>query len=131
MLGLEVVAWGGFEPMSEGVALVVRRNAFRFALTGLVGIWLSGCADATRFADNGNPFSNPFASAPGDATAPTPRVASTPLAAPKPYNRSFATDARPSPTAVASAPAPAPEATGAIRPRIEPVGGSSKGWTAV
>src|SRR5436305_1557292 len=34
--------------MREGVAESVRRNAFRFAMTGIVGIWLSGCADATR-----------------------------------------------------------------------------------
>src|SRR5690348_9274610 len=99
--------------MSEGVALAVRRNAFRFALTGLVGIWLSGCADATRFADSGSPFSNPFATASNDAVAPTPRVASTPLAAAKP-NRDYATAAQPSPAAVAAAPIPAPEATGSI-----------------
>ena len=117
--------------MSEGVALAVRRNAVRFALTGMVGIWLSGCADATRFADNGSPFSNPFATASNDAVAPTPRVASTPLAVGKPYDNNYATAARPSPTAVAAAATPAPEATGAIRPRIEPVGGSAKGWTAV
>ncbi|MDE3175332.1 MAG: peptidoglycan DD-metalloendopeptidase family protein [Pseudomonadota bacterium] len=117
--------------MSEGVALAVRRNAFRFALTGLVGIWLSGCADATRFADGGNPFSNPFATASNDAVAPTPRVSSSPLAAGKPYNNNYATAARPSPSAVAAAATPAPEATGAIRSRIEPVGGTAKGWTAV
>src|SRR5437868_12839877 len=127
MLWVEVFAWGGSKPMSEGVAIAVRRNAFRFALTGLVGIWLSGCADATRFADAGNPFANPFASASNDAAAPTPRVASAPLAAPKPYDGKLATDARPSPTAVAAAPAPAPESTGSIRPQSDPVGGSARG----
>jgi murein DD-endopeptidase MepM/ murein hydrolase activator NlpD len=119
--------------MRESVASIVRRNAFRFAMTGIVGIWLSGCADATRFADSGNPFSNPFASAPsGDAGAPTPRVASTPLASAQPYKRSYAADARPSPSVSGGAPIPAPEATGSIRPtRPDPVGGSSVGWTAV
>ncbi len=123
---------GGFEPMSEGVASTIRRNAFRFALTGIVGIWLSGCADATRFADSSNPFSNPFASgsASDDSLAPTPRVASRPLASARP-NGNYATAARPSPTAVASAPIPAPYSTGAIQSRPEPVGGSAAGWSAV
>ncbi len=116
---------GGYDPMSECVALSVRRSA-GFALTGFVGIWLSGCADATRFADNGSPFSNPFAVASNDAAAPTPRVASKPLAA-SPY----ATAARPSPTAIASAPASAPATTGSLHPRPEAVGGSAAGWTAV
>ena len=112
------VAWGRLGPMRESVASIVRRNAFRFAMTGIVGIWLSGCADATRFADSGNPFSNPFASAPSaDAGAPTPRVSSTPLASAQPYKRSYAADARPSPSVSAAAPIPAPEATGSIRPR--------------
>jgi len=118
--------------MREGVASIVRRNAFRFAMTGIVGIWLSGCADATRFADGGNPFSNPFASAPNpDVGAPTPRVSSTPLASSSSYNKNYAAAARPSPSVVASAPLPAPEATGSIHPRGEAVGGSSTGWTAV
>jgi murein DD-endopeptidase MepM/ murein hydrolase activator NlpD len=115
--------------MTEGVASIVKRNAFRFAMTGLVGIWLSGCADATRFADSGSPFSNPFA---GDSAAPTPRVASTPLVSERPLNRNYAAAARPSPSVASAAPMPAPEATGSIRPsRPEPVGGSSTGWTAV
>jgi murein DD-endopeptidase MepM/ murein hydrolase activator NlpD len=115
--------------MSEGVAAAVRRNAFRFALTGLVGIWLSGCADATRFSDSGNPFANPFASASSDSAAPTPKVAATPLATATPRSSGYATAASPSPSAVASAPTPAPDTTGSIR--AEPVGGSATGWTAV
>ena len=127
---------GGLKPMSEGVAGVVRRNAVRFALTGIVGIWLSGCADATRFADSpnpfsSNPFSNPFSTASNDSVAPTPRVSSQPLASAKSYNRSYATSARPSPVAVASAPAPSLSSTGSIRPDPQPVGGSASGWTAV
>ena len=111
--------------MSDCVALSVRRSA-GFALTGLVGIWLSGCADASRFADSGSPFSNPFAVASNDAAgAPTPKVNSRPL--PSPY----ATAARPSPTAVASAPTPAPVTTGSIHARADAVGGSAAGWSAV
>jgi murein DD-endopeptidase MepM/ murein hydrolase activator NlpD len=117
--------------MSEGVASTFRRNAYRFALTGIVGIWLSGCADATRFADSSNPFANPFSSASNDAAAPTPQIASTPLAAAKPYNTSYAAPARQSPTAVASSQTPTPSATGSIRSDIQPVGGSASGWTAV
>ncbi len=117
--------------MVEGVTAKIRRSAWRFALTGIVGIWLSGCADATRFADSGNPFSNPFATASGGAGAPTPQVAATPLAAAKPYGNGYATAARPSPAAVASGSTPTPEATGAIRSSAQPVGGSAAGWTAV
>ena len=117
--------------MSEGVTTVFRRNAFRFALTGLVGIWLSGCADATRFSESPNPFSNPFSTASNDSVAPTPRVSSRPLASAKPYNRSYAAAARPSPVAVAAAPAPSLASTGAIRAGAQPVGGSAAGWSAV
>ena len=115
----------GFDPMSDSVALVVRRSA-GFALTGFVGIWLSGCADASRFADSSSPFSNPFAVASNDAAAPTPRVSSQPLASSR-----YATAARPSPTAVASLSTPAPATTGSLHPRPDPVGGSAVGWTAV
>src|SRR5580698_1733009 len=112
--------------MSDRVALAVQRNAFRFALTGLLGIWLSGCADATRFGESGSPFSNPFASS--NDGAPTPNVSATPLAqahAPRP---AYAVAARPSPVAVSSASAPTPDTTGAVR--AQPVGGSANGWTA-
>jgi murein DD-endopeptidase MepM/ murein hydrolase activator NlpD len=122
--------------MSEGVTEIFRRNAVRFALTGIVGIWLSGCADATRFADSpnpfsSNPFSNPFSTASSDSTAPTPRISSRPLAEAKPYNRNYATAARPSPVAVAAAPTPSLRSTGSIRPNPQPVGGSAAGWSAV
>ena len=115
--------------MSEVFAATLRRNAFRFALTGLSGVWLSGCADATRFSDAGNPFSNPFGVASNDAATPTPRVSSTPLAAGKPYNSNYAAAPAKSPATYASAP-PTPESTGAIR-HVDPVGGSATGWTAV
>ncbi len=115
--------------MREDVVSIVRRSAFRFAMTGIVGIWLSGCADATRFADSSSPFSNPFAS---DASAPTPRVGATPLVSERPLKGSYAAAARPSPRVASATSMPDPEATGSIRPsRIEPVGGSARGWTAV
>ena len=111
--------------MSDCVAFYVRRSA-GFALTGLAGIWLSGCADASRFADSGSPFSNPFSVASNDAAAPTPHVTSRTLA-----KSPYATAARPSPMAVASAPNPAPATTGSLRARPDAVGGSAAGWSAV
>jgi murein DD-endopeptidase MepM/ murein hydrolase activator NlpD len=125
--------------MSEYAAVFVRRNVVRFALTGLVGIWLSGCSqDMSRmnepvansfsnpFASTSNPFSNPFASASNTTgAAPTPKVASAPLGS----NSSMATAARTAPpAAIASAPLPAPVA--AAQPK-QPVTGFSNGWTAV
>lgn len=118
--------------MSGDVSSTIRRNAWRFAMTGIVGIAVSGCADATRFSDSASPFTNPFASASAnrDAVAPTPQVSTRPLASARPSS-AYATAARPSPAVVASAPTPGPEATGSIHSRIEPVGGTSAGWTAV
>jgi murein DD-endopeptidase MepM/ murein hydrolase activator NlpD len=113
--------------MSDRVALAVQRNAFRFALTGLLGIWLSGCADATRFGESGNPFGNPFASASNDG-APTPNVSATPLAQTNAPRPGYAVAARPSPVAVASSSTATPDSTGALR--AQPVGGSANGWTA-
>src|ERR1700677_1418398 len=106
--------------MTDCAELFVKRNVVRFALTGLVGIWLSGCsADTSRFADggnpfaNGNPFGNPFSTASNNAAAPTPRVASTPLAS---ANPNYVTSAHPNPVAVSALPAPtAPATTGQIR----------------
>ena len=122
--------------MTDCAELFVKRNVVRFALTGLVGIWLSGCsADTARFADgspfgNGNPFVNPFSTASNDAATPTPRVASTPLAS---ANPNYVASAHPNPVAVSALPAPAaPGATGQIRPPAnQPVQGSAVGWTAV
>jgi murein DD-endopeptidase MepM/ murein hydrolase activator NlpD len=122
--------------MTDCAELFVKRNVVRFALTGLVGIWLSGCsADTSRFAGgnpfaNGNPFGNPFSTASNDAAAPTPRVAATPLAS---ANPSYVASAHPNPVAVSALPAPtAPAATGQIRPPAsQPVQGSAVGWTAV
>jgi murein DD-endopeptidase MepM/ murein hydrolase activator NlpD len=115
--------------MSDCVALTVKRSA-SLALTGIVGIWLSGCAESGRFADNGNPFANPFATASNDTPAtstPTPKISSKPL----PPAGGYATSARPSPTAVSSTPTPAPATTGSIHPRSDAVGGTAAGWTAV
>jgi murein DD-endopeptidase MepM/ murein hydrolase activator NlpD len=105
--------------MTDYVAVFVRRNAARFALTGLVGIWLSGCsADSSRFSQSmGGPFNNPFASAPASASA------STSLA-----NPSYVAAAHPNPVAVSPVPAPGPATTGQIR---QPVTGFGNGWTAV
>jgi murein DD-endopeptidase MepM/ murein hydrolase activator NlpD len=111
--------------MSERVALAVQRNAFRFALTGLLGIWLSGCADATRFGESGSPFSNPFAS---NDSAPTPNVSAAPLAQTNAPRQNYAVAAHPSPVAVSSLPTPAAEQTGAVRGQV---GGNANGWSAV
>jgi murein DD-endopeptidase MepM/ murein hydrolase activator NlpD len=114
--------------MTDCAELFVKRNVVRFALTGLVGIWLSGCsADTSRFGDS--PFANPFSTASNDAATPTPRVASTPLAS---ANPKFVTSAHPNPVAVSALPAPAPATTGQIRqPASQPVQGSAVGWTPV
>jgi murein DD-endopeptidase MepM/ murein hydrolase activator NlpD len=111
--------------MTDCVAVFVRRNAVRFALTGLAGIWLSGCsADSTRFSQSmGGPFNNPFASASDSGGAPAPRVTSAPLANPK-----YVTAAHPNPVTVSALPTPAPASTGEIR---QPVTGFGNGWTAV
>ncbi len=119
--------------MSECASLWVRRNGFRFALTGLVGVWLSGCsADVTRLSDPiGNPFSNPFSTASNDSAAPTPKVTSSPLASNNP-NPNFVAAAHPSPVAVSALPTPEPSTTGQIRAAASaPVGGSTAGWSAV
>jgi len=115
--------------MTDCAELFVKRNIFRFALTGLVGIWLSGCsADATRFGE-GNPFTNPFSTASNDAAAPTPKVGSTPLAS---ANPKYVTAAHPNPVAVSALPTSSPASTGQIRPSaVQPVKGSAVGWTAV
>ena len=115
--------------MTDCAELFVKRNIFRFALTGLVGIWLSGCsADATRFGE-GNPFTNPFSTASNDAAAPTPKVGSTPLAS---ANPKYVAAAHPNPVAVSALPTSSPVSTGQIRPSaVQPVKGSAVGWTAV
>jgi murein DD-endopeptidase MepM/ murein hydrolase activator NlpD len=115
--------------MTDCAELFVKRNIFRFALTGLVGIWLSGCsADATRFGE-GNPFTNPFSTASNDAAAPTPKVGSTPLAS---ANPKYVAAAHPNPVAVSALPTSSPVSTGQIRSSaVQPVKGSAVGWTAV
>ncbi len=122
--------------MRNVAAFDVKRWASRAALTGLVGVWLSGCSsDSTRLSDsfNSDPFSNPFATASNDGAAPTPRVASTALSAPMP-NAGYAAAAHPSPVAVASLPPVAPATTGQIRsapPVVHEASGSANGWSAV
>src|SRR5271170_3628509 len=100
--------------MTDCAELFVKRNIFRFALTGLVGIWLSGCsADANRFGE-GNPFTNPFSTASNDAAAPTPKVGSTPLAS---ANPKYVAAPHANPVAVSALPTrAAPVSTGQIRP---------------
>ena len=119
--------------MSEGAAFFVRRYGLRLTVTGLVGIWLSGCStDSSRFSEGvANPFSNPFSTA-SNESAPVRRVTSAPLA--QASNPNYAVVAHPSPVAVASLPNPAPAATGRIpTPSVQPtpIGGSSAGWSAV
>ncbi|MGO4869294.1 MAG: peptidoglycan DD-metalloendopeptidase family protein [Roseiarcus sp.] len=73
-----------------------------------------------------SPFSNPFATASNDAGAPTPQVASAPLAAPDPAA------ANPSPVAVAALSPAAPAPTNPIRSSAaQPVTGFGNGWSAV
>ena len=116
--------------MTDCAELFVKRNIFRFALTGLVGIWLSGCStDATRFGE-GNPFTNPFSTASDDAAAPTPKVGSTPLAS---ANPKYVAAPHGNPVTVSALPTrAAPASTGQIRPSaVQPVQGSAVGWTPV
>ena len=119
--------------MSKCAAFVVRRGAARAALTGLVGIWLSGCsANSSRLSGAfDSPFSNPFATASNDVGAPTPQVASAPLP-PAASNADYAAAAHPSPVAVAALSPAAPTRTGQIKDSADqPVAGSGKGWSAV
>jgi murein DD-endopeptidase MepM/ murein hydrolase activator NlpD len=111
--------------MREFAAFVARRGAVRVALTGMVAIWVAGCADSDRFdqsyAPSADPFSNPFASNSGPSAAPTPSVASAPLAAPG----AVQTASIP-PASAPAAPAPAYHVAS-----NQPVGGSAAGWSIV
>ena len=94
--------------MSDCVAWTRGRAFPRLALAGLGLLLLSGCSsDVTRFTQSQSPFSNPFAS---NTAAPTPGVTASPLAQG----------------------APAASATRAASlPKLQAVGGSAVGWTAV
>jgi len=112
--------------MREFAAFVARRGAVRVALTGLIGVWLAGCApDSDRFsqsyAPTADPFSNPFASNAAPSAAPTSSVASAPLAPPAPV----ATASIP-PAQAPYAPAPQNHVASS-----QPVGGSAAGWSIV
>jgi len=112
--------------MREFAAFVARRGAVRVALTGLIGVWLAGCApDSDRFsqsyAPTADPFSNPFASNAAPSAAPTSSVASAPLAPPA----SVATASIP-PAQAPYAPAPQNHVASS-----QPVGGSAAGWSIV
>lgn len=112
--------------MREFAAFVMRRGAVRVALTGMVGIWLAGCsADTDRFGQasgpSADPFSNPFASNAGPSAAPTPSVASAPLAPPSPVQTA---SIPPASTPAASAPQYRAASS-------QPVGGSASGWSIV
>src|SRR5271166_1532281 len=105
------VAYPWVPTMSDRVSFLEGRAFPRLALTGLVLLWLSGCAvDSARF-DGSNPFSNPFDAKTADAApagaAPSGHVATAPI---------------PTPAGVATAAPPAPQQP--------PVGGSAAGWTA-
>ena len=103
--------------MRNLAAFDVRHSGARVALTALVGVWLAGCSsDSTRLSEsfNSNPFSNPFAAASNDASAPTPKVASAPLPVARP-NADYAAAAHPSLVAVASLPPVEPATTGQVR----------------
>ena len=96
--------------MSDCVAGVTGRAFPRLALAGLGLLFLSGCSsEVTRFSQSDNPFSNPFASNTTHA-APTPGVAASPLAQ--------------------GAPAASGTRTASLS-KLQPVGGSAVGWTAV
>ncbi len=108
--------------MSKIAAYVVSRSAARAALTGLVGIWLSGCSvDSSRLSETFNtPFSNPFATAANDPGAPA-----TP-------NADYAAAAHPSQVAVAALSPAAPATTGQLKKSADrPVTGLATGWSAV
>ena len=94
--------------MSDCVAWTRGRAFPRLALAGLGLLLLSGCSsDVTRFTQSQSPFSNPFAS---NTAAPTPGVTASPLAQ--------------------GAPAASATRTASL-PKLQAVGGSAVGWTAV
>jgi murein DD-endopeptidase MepM/ murein hydrolase activator NlpD len=115
--------------MSKFAAFDVKRSAARAALTGLVGIWLSGCsADSSRLSGTfDSPFSNPFSTASNDAGASGPQLGSAPVAP----NADYAAAAHPSPVAVAALSPAAPATTGQIKSSDnQPVTGFGAGWSA-
>jgi len=116
--------------MSKFAAFDVKRSAARAALTGLVGIWLSGCsADSSRFGGTfDNPFTNPFSTASNDAGASGPQLGSAPVAP----NADYAAAAHPSPVAVAALSPAAPATVGQIKSSDhQPVTGFGAGWSAI
>ena len=116
--------------MSKFAAFDVKRSAARAALTGLVGIWLSGCsANSSRLSGTfDNPFTNPFSTASNDAGASGPQLGSAPVAP----NADYAAAAHPSPVAVAALSPAAPATTGQIKSSDhQPVTGFGAGWSAV
>ncbi len=115
--------------MSKFAAFDVKRSAARAALTGLVGIWLSGCsADSSRLSGTfDSPFSNPFSTASNNAGASGPQFGSAPVAP----NADYAAAAHPSPVAVAALSPAAPATTGQIKSSDnQPVTGFGAGWSA-
>ena len=114
--------------MSDGAALNRTRIVARLALTGLVGIWLSGCSsDSTRLSESlSNPFSNPFSTASNDAGAPAQSLASNAASQPR---SDLAAAAHSSPVTVAALPSPTP--TSAIKnAETQTASGSVNGWRA-
>ena len=105
--------------MSESAALNRTRIVARFALTGLVGIWLSGCStDSVRLSE---PFSNPFATASNDSSPPAQTLASNAPGQPVAVHTS--------PVAVAALP-PATPSTSPAAKSSNVQTASSNGWRA-
>jgi len=110
--------------MSHSAALNVTRIAARVAITGLVGIWLSGCsADSTRLSEPfTSPFSNPFSTASSETAAAPQTLAAN--QAPAQLNGGVGHTA---PVAVAALPPGV--SSGQIKTAAtQPVSGSSNGW---
>ena len=104
--------------MSDGAALNRTRIIARFALTGLVGIWMSGCSsDSVRLSQ---PFSNPFSTASNESPA-----ASQTLASNTPTQSAVHT----APVTVAALPPAAPAETTSARTSNTQTA-SSNGWRA-
>ena len=103
--------------MSDGAALNRTRIIARFALTGLVGIWLSGCSsDSVRLSQ---PFSNPFSTASNEPSAPAQTLAS---------NAPTQSAVRTAPVSVAALPPAAPATPAGKISNVQTA--SSNGWRA-
>ena len=115
------VALGCVKPMSKSAAVFVRRNVVRFALTGLVGIWLSGCSsDTTRFERAGEQSlrQQSLLQSVLDASNDAGGADAEGRLAAAGRQPGYAAPAHPSPVAVSALPTPEPATTGQIRPPV-------------